>query len=397
MAARSYSPEPGGLLGDPIMQYVRSSHIRGPDANLFLSSQDSSMDSTSSIISSWSDVSRSQDTTLATNDELSGLDTTLSQYIASLFPTSEGSFFTSSPFLQPDHVLQNGSLPVALAFTSDQPQFATPMLISCTGSDHVTVEPMHPTEATLMTGISTTVPPSNSSVERDMLDVLSTPEGLPAAATASQEEDLPDGKDMYEQTQDQAIPTIGITTTSPQSSSSLSTSSASSSSSASSTEPVSPPSTHPTFTCRVDNCATDLHVDYSTLEAHLGAVHGYPPVRHGHALECRWFDCVCKLKCKDREPQPAIHGVRGVHGIHKEDITKHIWEAHLDFQTPCPKCGEVGWVPGFSMNRHKKTCAGRKPARCQMCYELFPSEVVLGAHYELRLCPRRTPDAALMI
>jgi hypothetical protein len=149
----------------------------------------------------------------------------------------------------------------------------------------------------------------------------------------------------------------------------------------SSVSPASTASAHPSFTCRVDNCGTSLHVDLPTLKLHLGADHGYPPIRRGHALECRWVGCLCKLKCKDRD--------RTVHGIHKEDIAQHMWEHHLNFQDPCPKCGEVRWVRGFSKTRHERACAGRRPARCRACYEPFPLEVVLGAHYELRLCPSR--------
>jgi hypothetical protein len=350
------------------MPYVHSFDIWRSDANIPLSSQDPSMNTTPSIMSSWSEMFGSQDTTLTTNDQLSALDTTLSQYIASLFPTHEGSSFTSTPSPMPDHGLQNGFLAVALAFTPDRPQFATPLLISCTVPDHVTIEPIRPKEAAVMTGISTAVSPSYSNVDCDMSEVSSTPEGRLVTSTTSQEEDLPNEPGTLE---DETQPAVGITTMFPQSSPSLSASSFASSSSPSSAEPASPPSTqtHHTFTCRIDNCATDLHVNFPTLEAHLGAVHHYPPVRRGHALECRWIGVGCAAR--------------------KEDIAKHIWEAHLDFQTPCPKCGEVGWAPGFSMNRHKKTCAGRKPARCQMCYELFPSELMLGAHYESQMCPRR--------
>jgi hypothetical protein len=288
----------------------------------------------------------------------------------------------------PDPGLQNVFLAVALAFTPDRPQVATPLLVSCTGSDHVTIEPIRPKEAAVMNGTLTAVPPSYSNVDYDMSEVSSTPEGRLVASTASQEEDLPNESGTH---QDQTKPAVGITTIFPQLSPSLSASSSASSSAPSSAEPASPPSTqtHHTFTCRIDNCASDLRVDYSTLKTHLQTVHDYPPVRYGHALECRWADCVCKIKCKDRRP--------AVHGVHKEDITKHIWEAHLNFQDPCPKCGEVRWVGGFSKSRHENVCKGRTPARCRACYELFPSELLLGAHYESRMCPRRTADAALMM
>jgi hypothetical protein len=269
---------------------------------------------------------------------------------------------------------------VALSSTPDQPSY-TP---SCAG--HLTEEPMHASDPTViecskMMNVPIALPSSISSSTADGHDDVSeassgTPT-LSATTSASPVGDLHRGQVVHEQVQ--IIPVAG-TMSSPHSPARLPA--------PTDPTPTCPPvptaSTHPSFTCRVDNSGTNLHVDLPTIKLHLGADHGYPPVRRGHTLECRWVGCVCKLKCKDRE--------RAVHGIHKEDVAKHIWEHHLNFQDPCPKCGEIRWVHGFSKRRHGRVCVGRQPARCRTCYELYPSEVVLGAHYELRLCSKRMPN-----
>jgi hypothetical protein len=148
---------------------------------------------------------------------------------------------------------------------------------------------------------------------------------------------------------------------------------------------------HPTFTCLIDQCGVDLPVDISTLKAHLGLFHGYPALRRGQALECRWSGCTCKRTgCKGRNPEHPKRHDHGhhSHGVHGEDIVGHIWEQHLNFQDPCPKCGEARWSYGFSKSRHEKACPGRKQARCRRCCVLFESEAALAGHVELRLCAR---------
>jgi hypothetical protein len=144
---------------------------------------------------------------------------------------------------------------------------------------------------------------------------------------------------------------------------------------------VQPESITPTFVCLINGCGEQLPVDLPTLERHLGAIHLYPARRRGHALDCRWTGCECKLTgCKGRPYS---------HGAHSEDITSHVWNHHLSFQDPCSKCGEVGWLPGFSKKRHEAKCAGRKPARCRTCYILFDSEAGLAGHFALDMCPKR--------
>jgi hypothetical protein len=152
-----------------------------------------------------------------------------------------------------------------------------------------------------------------------------------------------------------------------------------------STQVASLAQSHPTFICCVDGCGSFIFVNLSSLREHLDVFHVAPYSER--PLKCRWVGCVCKL--------PACKGhIQGAHGVHVGDMAKHIWENHLDFQDACPKCGEVGWVPGFSKNRHEKKCAGRKPARCRMCCVLFDSEVALAGHLALDRCPRRAGAVA---
>jgi hypothetical protein len=144
---------------------------------------------------------------------------------------------------------------------------------------------------------------------------------------------------------------------------------------------------HPTFICYVDGCGFRVFVDLPTLRDHLAVFHGCPTPQSGQPWKCRWSGCVCKLTaCKGH--------MQGTHGAHVVDLAKHIWEHHLNFQDACPKCGEVGWVPGYSKNRHEKKCAGRKPARCRTCCVLFDSEAALAGHLALDRCPRRAGAVA---
>jgi hypothetical protein len=148
-----------------------------------------------------------------------------------------------------------------------------------------------------------------------------------------------------------------------------------------SSTPTRPGLPAPTFTCLVDGCGLELPVDLSTLKQHLVVIHGYPASRRGHVLECRWTTCECKSTgCKGRP---------GRHGVHGEDIARHIWEHHLSFQDPCSKCGILGWARSWCKTRHEHTCKGRKPARCRKCGVLFTSEAALGGHLELDRCPER--------
>jgi hypothetical protein len=154
----------------------------------------------------------------------------------------------------------------------------------------VTGEPTHPAR---MTNPCTALP---SSIY-DMSEASATAQRFSAAATALPEEDISSDQGIYMQEQDQTTSSISTPTSSLPSSASLSVSRSSSSTSTSSVGPALPASsasatsTHPTFTCRVDNCGTDLLVDFRTLKQHLSAVHGYPPVHRGHALQCCWSSC----------------------------------------------------------------------------------------------------------
>jgi hypothetical protein len=147
-----------------------------------------------------------------------------------------------------------------------------------------------------------------------------------------------------------------------------------------STQVASLAQSHPTFICCVDGCGSYIFVDLSSLREHLDVFHVAP--QNEHPLKCHWFGCVCKLT--------ACQGhIQGAHGVHVGDMAKHIWEHHLNFQDACPKCGEVGWASGYSMNRHEKTCAGRKPARCRTCCVLFDSKAALAGHLAFDRCPGR--------
>jgi hypothetical protein len=142
---------------------------------------------------------------------------------------------------------------------------------------------------------------------------------------------------------------------------------------------------HPTFICCVDGCGSHIFVNLSSLREHLDVFHVVPYSKH--SLKCRWVGCVCKVTaCKGH--------IQGAHGVHVGDMAKHIWEHHLNFRDACPKCGEVGWVPGFSKNRHEKKCAGRKLARCRACCVLFDSEAALAGHLALDRCPQRAGAVA---
>jgi hypothetical protein len=148
----------------------------------------------------------------------------------------------------------------------------------------------------------------------------------------------------------------------------------------------------PTFRCEMPDCGADVAVDKKALLIHLLTVHDYPPTRRGQSVYCLWPGCFCKkqgadgTRCKGRDPG---------HMSHAEDIVEHIWDAHLDFQDVCPKCGDAGWTHAFSKGRHEKACDGkRQPARCRACRVVFRSTVAFAGHLELELCPGSPPSTA---
>jgi hypothetical protein len=117
MDMQHYTPDPRGLLGEPMMLYVRSCHVLGLDANLIFSSVDSNVGTSLSPRSFPSFTVENQHATSAMDDKPSVPNTTLCQYrIATLFPLLETTFSTLRLFQQPNHV--HRSRPIPLAFAS---------------------------------------------------------------------------------------------------------------------------------------------------------------------------------------------------------------------------------------------------------------------------------------
>jgi hypothetical protein len=137
----------------------------------------------------------------------------------------------------------------------------------------------------------------------------------------------------------------------------------------------------PVVRCMIDSCGQHITVDKDILRQHLTTTHGYPAPQRSRSVLCRWADCHCTRPstCRSVDLEPG-------HGVHIEDITEHVWIAHLNFQDVCGKCGNARWVHGFSLQRHENGCGGRKPARCKGCRRIFRSTVALAGHVELGLC-----------
>jgi hypothetical protein len=142
----------------------------------------------------------------------------------------------------------------------------------------------------------------------------------------------------------------------------------------------------PVVRCMVDNCGKDIAVSKDALHQHLTATHNYPAPHRSRSVVCRWSGCLCTRPSTCR----SLNLGTG-HGVHIEDITEHVWTAHLNFQDICQKCGDARWVHGFSLQRHMNGCGGRKQARCKWCHQIFRSTVALAGHVELGLC-EAAPD-----
>jgi hypothetical protein len=137
----------------------------------------------------------------------------------------------------------------------------------------------------------------------------------------------------------------------------------------------------PTVRCMVENCGQDVAVDKLVLRQHLTTGHNYPAPHRSRSVLCRWSGCLCTRPSTCRSPSLGAG-----HGVHIEDITDHIWTAHLSFQDVCGKCGDARWARGYSFQRHTDGCAGRKPARCVGCRQIFTSTAALVGHVELGQC-----------
>jgi hypothetical protein len=137
----------------------------------------------------------------------------------------------------------------------------------------------------------------------------------------------------------------------------------------------------PTVRCMVDDCGQDIAVDKLVLRQHLSTSHNYPAPHRSRSVLCRWSGCLCTRPSTCRSPNLGAG-----HGVHIEDITDHIWTAHLSFQDVCGKCGDARWARGYSFQRHTDGCAGRKPARCVGCRQIFTSTAALVGHVELGQC-----------
>jgi hypothetical protein len=120
----------------------------------------------------------------------------------------------------------------------------------------------------------------------------------------------------------------------------------------------------PVVRCMVDNCGEEISVKRTILQAHLASAHGYGTLPRSHSVICRWSGCMCT----------------------RQDIVEHVWQAHLDFQDVCGKCGDAGWNRRSSFQRHTRKCIGRKPARCKGCCHFFRSTIALAGHIELGQC-----------
>jgi hypothetical protein len=140
----------------------------------------------------------------------------------------------------------------------------------------------------------------------------------------------------------------------------------------------------PVVRCEMDACRAVIPISKTALRKHLTIAQGYPTQHRSHSVVCRWANCLCTRPSSCRTLNlPLDHGV---HGVHVEDITEHIWAAHLNFQDVCSKCGDARWARGFSFQRHTIGCAGRKPARCKECRQIFRSTIALAGHIELGQC-----------
>jgi hypothetical protein len=137
----------------------------------------------------------------------------------------------------------------------------------------------------------------------------------------------------------------------------------------------------PVVRCMVDNCDQDIAVDKIVLRQHLTTSHHYPTPHRSRSVLCRWSGCLCTRPSTCRSPNLGVG-----HGVHIEDITDHVWSAHLSFQDVCGKCGDARWARGFSFQRHVRGCAGGKPARCVGCCQIFRSTIALAVHVELGQC-----------
>jgi hypothetical protein len=146
-------------------------------------------------------------------------------------------------------------------------------------------------------------------------------------------------------------------------------------------EPIPNSTPPPSMRCMIDNYGQAVAVNKDILREHFSTVHEYPASHRSRSIVCRWSGCICTRPSTCRSPN---HGVE--HGFHIDDVTEHVWSAHLDFQDVYGKCGDARWVPGFSLQRHMKACGGRKPARCKGCCQIFKSTVAFTGHVELGLC-----------
>jgi hypothetical protein len=127
-----------------------------------------------------------------------------------------------------------------------------------------------------------------------------------------------------------------------------------------------PPETNfaPLVRCMVDNCGEDISVERTILRAHLASTRGYRTIPRSRSAICRWSGCICS----------------------RQDIVEHIWQAHLNFQDVCGKCGDVSCTRKSSFQRHTRRCISRKPARCKGCCHFFRSTIALAGHIELGQC-----------
>jgi hypothetical protein len=146
-------------------------------------------------------------------------------------------------------------------------------------------------------------------------------------------------------------------------------------------EPVPGATLPPLVRCMIDNCDQDIVVDKAVLREHLTTTHNYPAPHRSRSVLCRWSGCICTRPSTCRSPNLGAD-----HGVHIEDITDHVWSTHLSFQDVCGKCGDARWARGYSFLRHTNGCAGRKPARCVGCCQLFTSTAALVGHVELGQC-----------
>jgi hypothetical protein len=102
--------------------------------------------------------------------------------------------------------------------------------------------------------------------------------------------------------------------------------------------------------------------------------------------DCPFHGCCCSRNCRGRGPRHAWHG---------QNIIRHIFDHHLDFEDVCPKCGRGKFANSFSFNRHVDfSCRGRSVARCTICWNLFPSETALSYHSEFDHCTPLLPKPA---